>query len=50
MMRFTITTPEVFKVIQARQSKLPYRDRVKPLNFIQSPVISIRRPPYWLSP
>jgi hypothetical protein len=40
MMRFTITTPEVLKVLQARQSKLPYRDRVKPLNFIQSPIIS----------
>ena len=40
MMRFTITTPEVLKVPQAHQSKLPYRDRVKPLNFIQSPIIS----------
>ena len=40
MMRFTITTPEVLKVLQAHQSKLPYRDRVKPLNFVQSPVIS----------
>lgn len=39
MMRFTITTPEVLKVMQARQASLPYRDRVKPFNFIQSPII-----------
>ncbi|MGH2508091.1 MAG: hypothetical protein ACRDHZ_11905, partial [Ktedonobacteraceae bacterium] len=39
MMRFTITTPEVFKVLQSRQEGLPYRDRVKPSNFILSPVI-----------
>ena len=40
MMRFTITTPEVLKVLQARQLALAYRDRIKPLNFIQSPIIS----------
>lgn len=39
MMRFTITTPQVMKVLQARQKHLPHRDRVKPYNFIQSPVI-----------
>jgi hypothetical protein len=39
MMRFKITTPEVLKVLQARQVKLPYRDRVKPFNFILSPMI-----------
>ena len=38
-MRFTITTPEVLRVLQARQMKLRYRDRVKPYNFIQSPII-----------
>ena len=40
MMRFTITTPEVLKVLQSRQVHLPYRDRVKPYNFIQSPIIN----------
>jgi hypothetical protein len=39
MMRFKITTPEVLKVLQARQFRLPYRDRVKPFNFILSPMI-----------
>jgi hypothetical protein len=39
MMRFTITTPEVLRVLQSRQKGLPYRDRVKPSNFILSPVI-----------
>ena len=38
-MRFKITTPEVLKVLQARQFQLPYRDRVKPFNFILSPMI-----------
>jgi hypothetical protein len=40
MMRFTITTPEVLKVLQTRQAHLPYRDRVKPCNFVQSPIIN----------
>jgi hypothetical protein len=40
MMRFTITTPEVMRVLQSRQAHLPYRDRVKPYNFIQSPIIN----------
>jgi len=39
MMRFKITTPEVLKVLQARQIGLPYRDRVKPFNFVLSPLI-----------
>lgn len=39
MMRFTITTPEVLRVLQSRQKDLPYRDRAKPSNFILSPVI-----------
>ena len=39
MMRFTITTPEVLRVLQSRQKGLPYRDRAKPSNFIVSPVI-----------
>ena len=39
MMRFTITTPEVLRVLQSRQKGLPYRDRAKPSNFILSPVI-----------
>lgn len=39
MMRFAITTPEVLKVLQTRQGGLPYRDRVKPFNFIQSPIL-----------
>jgi hypothetical protein len=39
MMRFTITTPEVLKVLQARQQEVPYRDRAKPLNFVLSPIL-----------
>jgi hypothetical protein len=39
MMRFAISTPEVLKVLQARQKGLPYRDRAKPSNFVLSPVI-----------
>lgn len=40
MMRFTITTAEVLKVLQQRQRDLPYKDRTKPHNFILSPVIN----------
>jgi len=39
MMRFTITTPPVLKVLQARQRELPYRDRTKSFNFIMSPIL-----------
>jgi hypothetical protein len=39
MMRFTITTPEVLKVLQARQRELPYTRRTKPFNFVLSPII-----------
>jgi hypothetical protein len=39
MMRFTITTPEVFKALQARNAGHTYADRIKPFNFIVSPVI-----------
>jgi hypothetical protein len=39
MMRFTITTPEVFKALQARNEGRSYADRIKPFNFIVSPVI-----------
>jgi hypothetical protein len=39
MMRFTITTPQVLKVLQVRQRKLPYRQRTKPFNFALSPII-----------
>jgi hypothetical protein len=39
MMRFTITTSEVLKILQARERDLPYRDRTKPFNFIQSPIL-----------
>ena len=39
MMRFTITTPEVLKILQARQRELLYRDRTKPFNFVQSPIL-----------
>jgi hypothetical protein len=39
MMRFTITTPKVLAVLQQRQKDLPYSERTKPFNFIQSPVI-----------
>lgn len=39
MMRLTITTPEVLKVLQARQQALPYSHRMKPFNFILSPMI-----------
>jgi hypothetical protein len=40
MMRFAITTPEVLKTLQRRQSKLPYQDRAKPYNFVLSPIIN----------
>lgn len=42
MMKFAITTPDVFKVLQNRQAERPlsYRDRVKPFNFILSPMIN----------
>lgn len=39
MMRFTITTPKVLAVLQQRQRDLPYDERAKPFNFIQSPVV-----------
>jgi hypothetical protein len=39
MMRFTITTPQVLKVLQARQRDVPYSERTKPFGFIQSPLI-----------
>jgi hypothetical protein len=39
MMRLTITTPEVLKVLQVRQQGLPYRDRMKPFNFILTPIL-----------
>src|SRR5258706_2918143 len=39
MMRFAVTTPQVLKVLQARQSPLPYGDRMKPFNFVLSPLI-----------
>ena len=42
MMKFAITTPEVFKVLQSRQFEkaLSYRDRIKPFNFILCPLIN----------
>ena len=40
MMRFVITTPQVLKVLQAREADRPYRDRVKPFNFIMSPMLA----------
>jgi hypothetical protein len=39
MMRLRITTPEVLKALQGRQKDLAYRDRVKPFNFILSPIV-----------
>jgi hypothetical protein len=39
MMRFTITTPEVLKILQARQREIAYRDRTKPFSFILSPIL-----------
>jgi hypothetical protein len=39
MMRFKITTPNVLKALQSREAHLDYRVRVKPFNFIQSPLI-----------
>jgi hypothetical protein len=39
MMRFTITTPEVFKALQSRNRGRAYQDQIKPFNFIVSPVI-----------
>ena len=41
MMRFTITTPAVLKVLQARQRNLLYRQRTKPFNFVLSPIIDL---------
>jgi hypothetical protein len=42
MMRFGITTPDVLKVLQKRQLEdgTLYRDRIKPFNFILSPMIN----------
>jgi hypothetical protein len=39
MMRVAITTPKVLKVLQVRQHELPYSDRMKPFNFVLSPII-----------
>ncbi len=39
MMRFTITTTQVLKVLQTRQRDLPYSQRAKPFNFVSSPLI-----------
>jgi hypothetical protein len=39
MMRFTITTPEVFKALQTRHKDSAYKNQVKPFNFILSAVI-----------
>ena len=42
MMKFAITTPEVFKVLQNRQLKkaFSYRERIKPFNFVLCPMIN----------
>lgn len=42
MMKFAITTPEVFKVLQNRQFEkaLSYRERIKPFNFVLCPMIN----------
>ena len=41
MMRIAITTPKVqiWKVIEQQEQRLPYRLRVKPFNFVVSPII-----------
>jgi hypothetical protein len=39
MMRIAITTPEVMKALQARQRGREYPARVKPFNFVLSPLI-----------
>lgn len=41
MMRIAITTPKVqiWRVIEQQQQRLPYRLRVKPFNFVVSPII-----------
>jgi len=39
MMQLRITTHNVLKKLLARQKDLPYSDRVKPLNFVLSPII-----------
>jgi hypothetical protein len=39
MMRLAITTPEVLRALQARQKFSPYRDKVKPFNFVLSPIL-----------
>jgi hypothetical protein len=40
MMQFAITTPKVLAALQARQAGWPYRDRVKPSNFVLSPILN----------
>jgi len=42
MMRIAITTPKVqmWRVIEQQQRNLPYRLRVKPFNFVVSPIIN----------
>jgi hypothetical protein len=42
MMKFAITTPEVFKVLQNRQIEkaFSYRERIKPFNFVLCPMIN----------
>ena len=42
MMKFAITTPEVFKVLQNRQLEkaFSYRERIKPFNFVLCPMIN----------
>lgn len=39
MMRIAVTTPEVMKALQARQNGRQYPARVKPFNFVLSPLI-----------
>jgi hypothetical protein len=39
MMRVVVTTPAVLKAMQARESTLPYCDRIKPCNFFLLPIL-----------
>jgi hypothetical protein len=40
MMRFTVTTPQVLRPLQRLQTRMPYRRRTKPYNFVLSPILN----------
>ena len=44
-MRFVVTTPHVLRALQARERELPFRERIKPFNFVMSPLSDPRTLP-----